>query len=211
MSLSVFDVCVYAYFLSHIPATLLVDAQALFSPVGAWHPAFARDALRSYCAALADPLMCAAQPSPWFVAIIAIEVCAQLPFFVVVLRCWAARPRWLRLGLLVYGGHVATTLVPIYGELIGALRAGAITSAQAAALSAIYAPYLLMPLALLLGALREELMDAPGSAAAAAPVVRGRSASRGSVGARASSAGRTPAGVRASGASRTPSSKIKKH
>lgn len=213
--LNPWDAIVYAYFLSHIPATLLIDAQALSVPVGAWHPAFARNALKAYCETLADPLMCSSTPASWFVAIIAVEVALQLPFFFVVLQFWSLRPRWLRLGLMVYSAHVATTLVPIYGELLGALCAGALTGTQAAALSAIYSPYLLVPLALLIDALRQELAISDSRAAAVTSTLqvsprisRGRSSSRGPSGARVTSAGRMPASARAASAGRTPKIKV---
>lgn len=201
--LSAFDALVYFYFSLHIPATLLIDTQALQSPVGAAHPAFARAALAQYCAVLSDPLMCAAPRAPaWFVSVILAETLLQLPFFFAVLLSWRARPSWLRPALALYGAHTATTLLPIYGAFFGAHAGGSLSTGQLAALSAIYAPFLLVPLALVAYSLRDAYWRPAAVAAAtsAAPErARGRSASA----RRRSGAAGSPA------AARTP--KIKAH
>jgi len=144
MAAAALDALVYAYFASHIPATLIVDAQAILPP--AWLPAWQRELLSWYCKLYADPLMC--RPQAWFRAIVYVEVALQLPFFFVALWAWARRREWLRIPLIVYGAHVATTLVPIYGAMLDAWASGSLTSGQLCFLAAVYAPYLLVPLAL---------------------------------------------------------------
>ena len=79
---------------------------------------------------------------PWFKAIVWVEVLGQLPFFAVALYAWLYRREWVRVPAIVYGAHVATTLVPILGHFMGA----AIPTAKLQLLLAFYAPYLLVPL-----------------------------------------------------------------
>ena len=76
------------YFATHIPITLLVDAQAVLPP--AWFPGFARRLVDYHVRTFHDPLMRAPQPG-WFRALVACELGLQLPFFFVALRALAAR------------------------------------------------------------------------------------------------------------------------
>ena len=99
-----------AYFASHIPITLLIDAQAALPR--SWFPAAARRLVDFHVATFHDPLMRA--PPPWFRAVVGCELALQLPFFFVALRALRARDDDARDAFLAYGAHVATTLVPIY-------------------------------------------------------------------------------------------------
>lgn len=158
---------VIGYFASHIPITIFIDAQAVLPP--SLFPALARDFLAWFCDTWRDPLMCAAPGSaPWFAAIVSAELLFQLPFFFVALFAWIARREWLRLPLIFYGAHTATTLVPIYGTLVDAFSRGRIDSSRFIFLAAVYAPYLIMPLFLAaLAALRSPLFPGPRSGKAA--------------------------------------------
>ena len=147
------------YFATHIPITLLVDAQAVLPP--AWFPGFARRLVDYHVRTFHDPLMRAPQPG-WFRALVACELGLQLPFFFVALRALAARDDGARDAMLVYGAHVATTMVPILGAL--ATDNSAFPSELARlTLVGIYSPYLLVPLLLvgvMMGSARP-LSDAP--------------------------------------------------
>jgi len=128
------------YFATHIPITLLIDAQGVSS---AFHPQACKDLLAWYTKEFGDFLM--ASPPQWFQAVVACELLLQLPFFfLAVYGFWFGR-NWLRLPCLVYGAHVATTLVPILDAFA---RAPHLTSEQKATLIGIYSPYLLVPLLL---------------------------------------------------------------
>ena len=152
-----FDYVAMAYFASHIPITLLVDAQAVLPDVGVVYPAPVAELVRWYAAEFGDTLMAAppvGQP-PWFKAIVWVEVALQLPFFFWALYAWVRKDNRLRIPLLIYAAHVATTLVPILGVFATATH---LQATQRATLIAIYAPYLLLPLAFLYRAATTPLM-----------------------------------------------------
>ena len=133
------------FFLTHIPATLLVDSQAVLPP----HlvPDFARRLLAWHVAQTGDPLMDHVAPGrppfpAWFKALVVGELALQLPFFFVAVYAFSRRRSWVRLPALAYGVHTATTLLPIFAELVAAAPADKLP-----ALLAIYFPYFALPLA----------------------------------------------------------------
>lgn len=76
----------------------------------------------------------------------------QTPFFFVALIGWLRKAEWLRVPLVAYGAHVATTLIPIYGALWEAWRANRLADGQFHFLAAVYAPYFIIPFALMIWA-----------------------------------------------------------
>ena len=133
-----------AFFATHIPATLFVDAQALLP---SWmFPGFARNMLAAFIAGFNDPLMGGAIRAPqenlWFLSLVATELVIQLPFFFVALFAFWNRREWIRLPLVAYGGFVSATMVPILSELYFATS---LTPPQRVALLGMYLPYLLVP------------------------------------------------------------------
>jgi hypothetical protein len=86
--MGLWNAIVLCYFATHIPATLIIDAQAALPSLGIAHPAWARALLDWYCQQYADPCMCTRPP--WFTAIVWVEVLIQLPFFFAVLWAWRA-------------------------------------------------------------------------------------------------------------------------
>ena len=77
-----FELASWAFFASHVPITLLVDAQAVLPrALYEWGP---RRALELYVGWSRDPLM-RLPAAAWFRAIICAELALQLPFFVVAL------------------------------------------------------------------------------------------------------------------------------
>ncbi len=89
---------------------------------------------------------------PWFKALVWSELALQLPFFFVAVWAFAKGDARIVKPAAAYGMAVATTLVPILAEL-GASEA--ITDeATRRTLLAFYFPYLAMPLAIGVWALR---------------------------------------------------------
>jgi len=130
----------FLYFATHIPITLLIDAQGVSS---AFHPQACKDLLAWYTKEFGDFLM--DSPPQWFRSIVACELLFQLPFFFVAVNGFWHGKNSMRLPCLVYGAHVATTLVPILDAFA---HASHLTPEQKAILIGIYFPYLLVPLLL---------------------------------------------------------------
>lgn len=131
------------YFVSHIPITMCVDAQAVLP--AAWFPSALKDLLAWHVSVNNDMLM--GTLPLWFRAVCCCEVALQLPFFFYAVRALVNRDNGARVGMVVYGAHVATTLVPILAVFADAGTAFD-SEGQRWALIAIYLPYLLVPLAL---------------------------------------------------------------
>ena len=129
------------YFISHIPITLCVDMQALF---GQYYPEPLRNLFAWYSSTYHDVLM--APPSPiWLQSFITCEVFLQLPFFFYATRALWNRDNSIRVPMIIYGTHVATTVLPILAEL---LHSPELTASEVMILLSFYVPYLLIPLAL---------------------------------------------------------------
>jgi len=139
-------VTLLVFFATHVPATLLIDSQAVLP--ARYVPPLARQLLEWHVANTGDPLMAplvaSRSPAPWFRALVLGELSLQLPFFFVAVYAFARRRNWIRLPALVYGVHTATTLLPILAELAAATS---VTEAQRLTLLAVYLPYFMLPLA----------------------------------------------------------------
>jgi hypothetical protein len=147
------------FFASHIPITLLVDAQGAFSML---YPQPLRDLVDWYCNLFGDVLMRYPNSPPWFQALVVGEVVLQLPFFFVSLfvmtrtktttRASSSRssleyyPRWFQTLCIIYGAHVSTTLVPILATFWTSTE---MTPVQVSMTTAVYLPYLIFPLGIL--------------------------------------------------------------
>ena len=134
-----------AFFASHIPATLIIDSQAVM-PQGT-HPQIFQDLLSWYTTQFNDDLM-RAPFEIWFKAFVYIEVLFQLPFFFYALYGLMFPMKVDGRGLyrslcLVYGGHTSTTLVPI---LACHVYNQDTTLVEKIGLISIYLPYLIFPL-----------------------------------------------------------------
>mmetsp|Transcript_2078 Transcript_2078/g.4668 ORF Transcript_2078/g.4668 Transcript_2078/m.4668 type:complete len:168 (+) Transcript_2078:300-803(+) len=128
------------FFLTHIPATIMMDSQAILP---SWVvPGFAKALLKFHVDTNHDPLM--AQQPVWFKAFILFELVVQLPFFVVGLYAFYKQCNWIRIPGIAYGVHTATTLIPVLAEI---LYTEDIPSGGARLkLFLIYLPYLAIPL-----------------------------------------------------------------
>jgi len=83
--------------------------------------------------------------------------------------------RWIRLPAIIYGTHVATTLVPILFHIMAAdfssqsdhmkpnatAAAGPVTISERLSLAAVYAPYLVIPIMLVYHMLTSEQYLSP--------------------------------------------------
>jgi hypothetical protein len=128
-----------AYFLTHIPATLLIDAQVLLP--ARLVPRFAQSLLQWHISTNNDVLM-ANQP-PWLRIFVACELVFQLPFFFVASHAIWKRRNDLNGWFIAYGAHTATTLAPIAQYI---LEYPGLSVRDKCALVGIYAPYLVVPL-----------------------------------------------------------------
>ena len=81
------------YFITHVPTSLLVDAQCVLPPGN--FPQAARDALAYHLETFKDPLMgtCPA----WLRSIIWCELALQVPFFILATYAFCARKNWIRM------------------------------------------------------------------------------------------------------------------
>lgn len=150
-----------AFFMSHIPITLCIDAQAALPT----YPQALRDLVAWYCSISGDVLMREPHNKVWFSSIVLGELILQLPFFFVAVQMIyqhgdtakpQSYPRWFQKACLVYGSHVATTLIPINATL---LASSEMSLAQEIVTIAIYSPYWIFPLLLVWHAWEDDAGD----------------------------------------------------
>ncbi|KAM4567343.1 sigma intracellular receptor 2 [Odontesthes bonariensis] len=152
MAIRVLELIFFFYFASHIPITLFIDLQALL-PAHVY-PQPLKDLLRWYGEEFRDPMML--DPPEWFKSFILCEALLQTPFFPVAAYAFLKGGcTWIRTPAIVYSTHVATTLVPIlfhilFHEFPEKPHGGPQSPQERWLLVSIYAPYLLVPVLLLL-------------------------------------------------------------
>tara|TARA_B110000977_G_scaffold15623_1_gene19105 strand:+ start:2152 stop:2577 length:426 start_codon:yes stop_codon:yes gene_type:complete len=95
-----FRVIVLVFLATHVPATVLMDSQALVPK--SMVPKFAQRLLEFHISTNHDPLM-DDQPV-WFKSFILCELLFQLPFFIIGFRAFYMKRNWIRIPGLVYGG-----------------------------------------------------------------------------------------------------------
>ncbi|KAM8853329.1 sigma intracellular receptor 2 [Synchiropus picturatus] len=152
MALRFLEIIFFLYFASHIPITLFIDLQALLPDVV--YPQQLKDLLRWYAAEFKDPMV--VDPPEWFKSFVFCEALLQTPFFPVAAFAFLKGScKWIRTPAIIYSTHVATTLIPILGHILFYKfpmepHPGPQTMRERWTLISIYAPYLLVPLLLLL-------------------------------------------------------------
>ncbi|XP_051535831.1 sigma intracellular receptor 2 [Myxocyprinus asiaticus] len=152
MFLRVLEIVYFIYFASHIPITVLIDFQAIL-PEHVYPPAL-KNVLQWYAAEFKDPMMM--DPPVWFRSFVFCEALVQLPFFPVAAYAFLKGGcKWIRTPAIVYSVHVATTLVPILGHILfynfpQVPHPGPQTLHERLTLVSIYAPYLIIPIMILL-------------------------------------------------------------
>lgn len=134
-----------AYFLLHIPITLLIDLCLVLPPSSRF--AIQNTLVEYHILANKDFLL--ADPPLWLRIFGGFEILYQLPFFVV--GAWALWKQWtpIYVGITVYGFNAfLTTLVCLaYVESEGV--ANGLTRDEVLALGGLYTPYLLIPLVMM--------------------------------------------------------------
>ena len=130
------------YFIIHIPTTLLIDLQFLFSEA---YPKFLKDLVRDqYLLKFGDFLM--SNPPVWTKSLIAFEI-FQVPFFFVAIYALIYKKNWIRIPSIVYGSHVVTAVTLVLSEFYFSDK---ISSNQKMVLFSFYLPYLIIPFSLTL-------------------------------------------------------------
>lgn len=144
------------FFASHVPITLLIDAQGALS---VWYPQTLRNLIEWYCDVFGDVLMRYPSPS-WFQSLIIAELFLQVPFFFIALRVLSKEqhtyPRWFQSLCILYGAHVSTTLIPILATFWTSTQ---MSGVQIVMTTVVYMPYLLFPLWLLYLAIVDDFVD----------------------------------------------------
>ncbi|XP_032072635.1 sigma intracellular receptor 2-like [Thamnophis elegans] len=139
------------YFLIHVPITLLFNLQPLLPGV---YPAGLTDALTWYATTFKDPLV--VNPEPWFQCFLYSEGFLQLFFFpVAAYAFWKGNCKWIRTPVIIYATHVTTTVVAclahiLFTDFSNAKVPSPQTLQERLTLSAFYAPFLAISLAMLL-------------------------------------------------------------
>ncbi|XP_072315077.1 sigma intracellular receptor 2 [Eucyclogobius newberryi] len=170
MSLRLLEFIFFLYFASHVPITLLIDLQALL-PAHVY-PHQLQDVLRWYAAEFKDPMVL--DPPVWFKSFILCEAMLQLPFFPIAAYAFLKGGcSWIRTPAIVYSAHVATTLVPILAHILLfpfplEPHAGPQTQRERWVLVSVYAPYLLVPVLLLLTMLFSTTYNSTGQSGSSA-------------------------------------------
>ncbi|KAI0275105.1 transmembrane protein 6/97 [Gloeopeniophorella convolvens] len=154
------DLIYFIFFLVHIPATLLVDCQALYPP----HlvPAAVQGLPPWYVALSGDPLIGGAmgllpnaRELAWFRSFLYLEIFFQLPVFILGARGLWKDSRGIYALLLFYGASTATTTLACLAAVVSTPAASAATRAagivsvtfeQRAMLLSSYVPFFLVPL-----------------------------------------------------------------
>ena len=80
----------------------------------------------------------------WFLSFCACEIFVQLPFFFVAAFGFLRGRNWMRVPILIYGTHVATTVLPMLADFLLSPKA----KGNGPLLAAMYAPYFLLPAAM---------------------------------------------------------------
>jgi hypothetical protein len=161
------DLVYFIYFFTHIPVTLAIDFQVFYPP----HlvPQALKDALVMYIRDYKDPFLGANPPLFWFMSFMYSELFFQfIFFFIACFGLWKGKrltfctvlnsensPPILvdslrcRIGLCIYGSHVATTVLASLFEVL-LNPAHALTSTERYTLSAFYLPYFVIPVVMVI-------------------------------------------------------------
>ena len=128
---------------------MLIDGQALLSEIISY-PQALRDLYKFENEGLEDFVM--RQPKPWLISFVGSELFVQLPFFFVATYALVYRRNWIRIPMIIYGSHVATTVIAILAEFIAApLAEGYFSSEEKRwTLIGVYLPYLVIPVLLVI-------------------------------------------------------------
>ncbi|KAG9312794.1 transmembrane protein 6/97 [Chiua virens] len=154
------DLLYFIFFVMHLPASLLVDGQALYP--SAVVPSFISQLPKMYTQLSADPLISGAMGYVgessnfvWFKTFLCVEMFFQVPVFILGMIGLWKDCRSVYLLLLVYGASTATTTLPCVTVLLATpttsaqtIAAGiqSVTPSQRLMLLSSYLPFFLLPL-----------------------------------------------------------------
>ena len=128
------------YFITHIPISLVLDFQAVFGHI---YPQILKNLKFWYQNKYHDFLI--AHPHIWFKSFIYAEIVFQFPFFFFAIYCLWYKKNIIRIPGIIYGVHVATTLIPILSEFLLERR---LREDERYILLSFYFPYFLIPVLL---------------------------------------------------------------
>ncbi|CAO3677431.1 unnamed protein product [Umbelopsis vinacea] len=138
------DLTYFIYVATHIPISLFLDCQALYPAHLVPQPLANLNAY--YVNTFKDPLISNVHNLPWFKSFVYCEALFQIPFFFWALGGLYHNKPIARAGLLAYGAHVATTVVPSLAEVaFGTTARITMTATERYTLIGVYLPYLLIP------------------------------------------------------------------
>eukprot|EP01119_Soliformovum_irregulare_P004106 TRINITY_DN15113_c0_g1_i1.p1 TRINITY_DN15113_c0_g1~~TRINITY_DN15113_c0_g1_i1.p1 ORF type:complete len:167 (-),score=8.41 TRINITY_DN15113_c0_g1_i1:49-549(-) len=139
---SFFLVLMKWYCILHVFISLFCDAQAI-APAS-WYPHQVRSVVHDwYVPLFKDPFM--STPTPWFQSLIWAEMTVQSAYIIAGIYAFSTHKNWIRMPSILYGVHVATTMLPIFGEIFfGKNRL--LTWGDKAQIAALYSPYFFIPL-----------------------------------------------------------------
>jgi len=154
------DLLYVAFFYIHIPATLLLDLQALYPK--SLVPAVMSNLPALYVAMSQDPLVGGDMGyfgpnyiASWFKAFLILEMIFQLPVFVYGIRDLRRESRSIYVLLLIYGASTATTTLACIAVILTTPTTSAqtvvsgvlsVTEGQRLLLLSSYVPFFLVPL-----------------------------------------------------------------
>merc|ERR1712188_299163 len=96
----------FFFFVTHIPTSLLVDAQCALPST--WFPKHATQLLEFHLETFNDPLM--GTCPGWLQLVIWCEILLQVPFFFAAIYAFIHGCKWIRVPAIMYGVHTCTTL-----------------------------------------------------------------------------------------------------
>ncbi|KAF5391811.1 hypothetical protein D9757_001850 [Collybiopsis confluens] len=140
------DFVYFCFFLSHIPASLLLDFQILYP--AQYVPSFLLDLRNWYIQFSADPLISGAARGAgelvWFRCFAWLELLFQFPVFLLGMKGLWNNSRSIYVLLLAYGASTATTTLPCILYILK--EKSQVTEAQLLILLSSYIPFFLIPL-----------------------------------------------------------------
>eukprot|EP00245_Coleochaete_scutata_P004462 TRINITY_DN170_c0_g1_i2.p1 TRINITY_DN170_c0_g1~~TRINITY_DN170_c0_g1_i2.p1 ORF type:complete len:173 (+),score=29.68 TRINITY_DN170_c0_g1_i2:68-586(+) len=132
------DIIFIIFFIVHIPTSLLIDSQVVLPP--GLFPQVLQDLLQFHISTNEDFLV-GSKPA-WFIGLTMCELLVQVPYFFIASYAFIAGKQWIQMPSILYGSHVATTLIPILAEF----WASSLSFEAKVKLTGIYIPYLIIPL-----------------------------------------------------------------
>ncbi|KIK63554.1 hypothetical protein GYMLUDRAFT_133462, partial [Collybiopsis luxurians FD-317 M1] len=142
------DLIYFCFFLSHIPASLLLDFQLLYP--AEYVPTFLLSLRNWYIEFSADPLISGAARGAtqdelvWFGCFAWLELLFQFPTFILGIRGLWNDSRSIYVLILAYGASTATTTLPCILHILK--EKSQVTDAQLLILLSSYIPFFLIPL-----------------------------------------------------------------